>query len=267
MKKPLVESVIGILAILSIVVIVVEFLMDVSEAMLVVLYIIDLVICLVFAGEFIYRLKIAENRKRFLKTNSFEILAMIPAVALNALGSISIISAGLRSLRFIRVIRVILMIARMRRLMKTSGKFVRQSRLIALIGITVCIIFIGAFTVMILENDTADAQITNFSDAVWWSISTVTTVGYGDIVPHSIAGRIMGMLLMIIGIGVMATAISQVSATLVESRLEKSEKDKNLKDEITEKIKDGIDRIDTLTDNELSLLLQMIQSLKSSKKT
>ena len=120
MKKPLVEGLIGILAILSIVVIVIEFVVDVSGAALAAIYVTDLVICLIFAGDFIYRVKTAENRKRFLKTNGFEVLAMIPAIALNALGSISIISAGLRSLRFIRVIRVILMIARMRRLMKTS---------------------------------------------------------------------------------------------------------------------------------------------------
>ncbi|MFC1920436.1 ion transporter [Chloroflexota bacterium] len=266
MKKPLIEGVIGVLAILSIVLIAIEFLVNVSESTLLAIYIADLIICLIFAGEFIYRVKIAGNRSRFLKTNSFEILAMIPAVAFGALGSVSIMSAGLRSLRIIRVVRVVLMIARMRRLMKTSGRFVRQSRLITLIGITFSIIFIGAFAVMLLEANTAEAQITNFSDAVWWSISTVTTVGYGDIVPHSIAGRIMGMLLMIIGIGVMATAISQVSATLVESRLEKSNSGNSLETDVVKKVKESIDRIDTLTENELTLLMQMIQSLRLSKK-
>ena len=88
-------------------------------------------------------------------------------------------------------------------------------------GITFGIVFISAFTVLACETGTASAQITNFSDAVWWSISTVSTVGYGDIVPHTVAGRIVGMVLMVVGIGVMAALISQVSATLVESRMKK----------------------------------------------
>ena len=66
------------------------------------------------------------------------------------------------------------------------------SHLLAMLGITTSIIFLGAFAVMLLEGGTENAQITNFSDSVWWSISTVTTVGYGDIIPYSIAGVLWG---------------------------------------------------------------------------
>jgi voltage-gated potassium channel len=218
LKKHVSEVIIGILAIVSIVLVAIESIMTVAQGVLWGIYIVDLLICIVFAIDFVNRLKGSESKARFMKSNGYEILAMVPAVALYGLGAIHAISAAFRSLR---LIRVVLLLSRMTRVMSKTGGFLKQSNLLALSGITVSIIFIGALVVLVLESGTPDAQITSFSDAVWWCISTVTTVGYGDIVPESLAGRVMGMFLMIIGIGVMAAFISQVSATLVESRIKK----------------------------------------------
>ena len=197
-----------------------------------------------------------------MKTNGFEILAMVPAIALYALGTIPTIAVALRSLRLLRVVRVILLLARMRRVISKSGRFVQRSSLLALLGITVSIIFIGAFAVLVLDGGTETAQITNLSDAVWWSISTVTTVGYGDIVPHSMAGRIMGMVLMVVGIGIMAAFISQVSATLVESRMKRDSEEGDFRAAVISEIKSRLDNIDKLSESEVSLLIQTIHSLR-----
>jgi voltage-gated potassium channel len=261
-KKTMNEIIIGILAIVSIALVAVESLVPVSESILIGIYIADFVICIAFAWDFIQRLRVSESKSRFMKTNSYEILAMIPAAALYALGAIPAISTAFRSLRLIRVVRVVFMVARMRRAMSKSGRFLQQSHLLAMFGITISIIFIGALAVLLLENATPNAHITNFSDAVWWSISTVTTVGYGDIVPSSIAGRIMGMVLMVVGIGVMAGFISQVSATLVESRMKRTTEKDDLRTSIVKEIKSRIDNIDKLSESEVVLLTQMIKTLR-----
>ena len=265
-KKDWIDVVIGVLGIISIVIIIIESVATLSQGWLFGLYAIDLAICLVFAVEFVYRVRSTEDRGRFLKTHGFEVLAMVPAVALYAVGSIPAISAGLRSLRLIRVIRVIFVIARMSRFFRVSGVFVRRSRLIYLLLITIGVIFVGGFAAVILEHGTPDPQITNFADAVWWSISTVTTVGYGDIVPNSVAGRIMGMVLMVIGIGIMTAFISVVSATIVESRLSKSSHEPDsLKGTVMSQIKEKIDRIEELSEEEVALLMQMIQALRRNR--
>ena len=261
-RKNMIEITIGILAIVSIALVAIESLVSVSEGTLMGIYIADLLICVVFAWDFAMRLRSSESKSRFMKTNGFEILAMIPAIALYALGAIPAISTALRSLRLVRVVRVVFLVARMRRAMSKSGRFLQQSHLLAMFGITISIIFIGAFAVLLLEAGTPNAQITNFSDAIWWTISTVTTVGYGDIVPNSIAGRIMGMVLMVVGIGVMAGFISQVSATLVESRIKHNTEKDDFRTSIVKEIKDRIDKIDKLSESEVSLLMQMIQTLR-----
>jgi voltage-gated potassium channel len=256
------EIIIGILAVLSIVLVAVESLVSVSKGVLIGIYTADLIICIVFAWDFIHRLRISGDRGKFIKRNGFEILAMIPALAIFALGAIPAISSALRSLRLIRVVRVIIMLARMRRVMSTGGRFLQHSHLIAMLAITLIIIFIGSFTVLVLERDTEGAEINNFSDAVWWSISTVTTVGYGDIVPNTIAGRIMGMVLMIVGIGVMAAFISEVSAVLVEARLKEDTSVTDLKTSMINEIKSRIDSIETMSESDVNLLMQMIKTLR-----
>lgn len=265
-RKAATEVFIGVLAIVSIILLAIESLVSVSEDTLIGIYIADLIICVVFGVEFIQRLRGSRSKSRFLKTNGFEILAMIPAIGIYALGTIPMIAVAFRSLRLIRVVRVILLLARMRRVMSRSSRFVQRSNLFAMLSITVIIVFIGAFAALVLDSGTPNTQITNFSDAVWWSISTVTTVGYGDIVPRSIAGRIMGMFLMIIGIGVMAAFISQVSATLVESRIKRNLEKGDFRSAVISEIKSRLDNIDKLTESEVSLLIQTIQTLRGQSK-
>lgn len=263
-RKPVIEFIIGFLAILSIVLIALEPLVELSPGGLIAIYVVDGIICAIFAWDFIYRLYHSENRLKFLKYNGYEILAMIPAVALYAIGTMPAISEGLRTLRLIRVVRIITVLARTTRFFKHSGKFIKRSRLISLFVIALTIVILAAFTVFLLERNIADPRITSFTDAVWWSISTVTTVGYGDIVPSSMAGRIVGMVLMVAGIAVMTAFIAQVSATIVESRIEPVE-EKNLKATVKQEIKNNIDRLDKLSDEEVQFLVQMIHSVRQGK--
>jgi len=259
------EGFIGVLAIVSIILIAIDLLVDLEGGWLLAVYAMDLMICIVFAWDFGIRLWHAEKRITFLKLHGYEILAMVPALALYFAGSTAV-SMGLRSIRLIRVIRVLLLLARQARFFSAAGRFVQRSGLVWLSIATVSVILVGGLLVFLLEYKAIDAQITNFSDAIWWSISTVTTVGYGDIVPNTILGRIIGMLLMIIGIGAMSAFISQISATLVEARFKRNDGTESLEDSLASEIKYRIDRIDTLTDNEANLLMNMIRNLRDKKK-
>ena len=157
------------------------------------------------------------------------------------------------------------MLARMRRFLRVTERFIQRSHLIYLATITIIVIFLGGLAAFVLESGNPNAAINTFTDAVWWSISTITTIGYGDIVPVSFAGRIMGMILMVVGIGIMAALISQVSAVLVESRLKRENKRKGLKDSLALEIKDRVESIDGLSSDELKLLINMIRTLHTSK--
>ena len=66
------------------------------------------------------------------------------------------------------------------------------------------LVFIIAFIMYYVENG-MNPLINNYLDALWWSFSTITTVGYGDIVPVTAQGKVLGIISMVIGTGIFAT--------------------------------------------------------------
>ena len=60
-------------------------------------------------------------------------------------------------------------------------------------------IVIGSFAIYSVESDIPNSQIDSMLDAVWWTVATVTTVGYGDVVPVSDSGRILAIIFMFFG--------------------------------------------------------------------
>ncbi|MGQ9655585.1 MAG: potassium channel family protein, partial [Thermodesulfobacteriota bacterium] len=75
-----------------------------------------------------------------------------------------------------------------------------RERVFAIVGALFILIFTSAVCVLIVEHEYADSQIKGFWDAVWWSIVTVATVGYGDLVPKSPVGRVFGAATILGGV-------------------------------------------------------------------
>ncbi|MFZ0741225.1 MAG: potassium channel family protein [Nitrososphaeraceae archaeon] len=91
----------------------------------------------------------------------------------------------------------------------------------------VLIIFFGGIGVYLAEHKHQGANITNLGDAFWWAIETVTTVGYGDYTPITLVGRVIAVLVMFSGIGMVLTLVgitSQRRIKKMESRFEEISK-------------------------------------------
>ena len=121
----------------------------------------------------------------------------------------------------------------------------------------------SGITIYLIESPHEDAQITTLIDAFWWVSSTVTTVGYGDIVPVTEMGRIMGIGLMFVGISIIGTIISSLGAILIGSRLKKHESvESSTKSLIIKKIHE----IENLEKHEVELLISMVKDLHDEVK-
>lgn len=173
----------------------------------------DLIVCVFFLIEFFVGILKSSDRIDFLKKNWIDLIASIPSVDYARLG---------RLLRVVRLIRVF-------RAAKTVFKFRKladQSRIGSALGsagfIAVFSVFLGAMGVLQFE-DAPESNIKTAGDALWWAYSTVTTVGYGDRYPVTTEGRIIGAILMTIGVGTFGILTASVSAIFVGSR----ESDKN----------------------------------------
>ena len=112
--------------------------------------------------------------------------------------------------------------------------------------------------IYLIESPHEDAQIKNLIDAFWWASATVTTVGYGDVVPVTEAGRILGIALMFVGISIIGVFISSFGAILIGSRLKKHE---DISDETKKLIVKKILKIENLERKELDILINMVKDL------
>ncbi len=77
------------------------------------------------------------------------------------------------------------------------------------------IVFLFATIIWLLEKD-VNPKIANYMDALWWSFSTTSTVGYGDIVPVTIIGKLFGIALMLIGVAIFAIYTALFARTIID---------------------------------------------------
>ena len=106
------------------------------------------------------------------------------------------------------------------------------------------IILLGTFVMYGIESQVPNSKIKTLLDALWWCVATVTTVGYGDIVPVSNIGRIVALFYMFFGISMIAILLSVITNTFYKRRFEKEEKEKReeqlnfLKNQLMERLSD-----------------------------
>ena len=176
---------------------------------------VDLVIAFVFLGDFLWRWRQAENRKRFFVTSWWELLAAIPLTH-----EITQTLRGLRLLRLVRLVRllrVIRFVTRMKIILDRARLFGEKTHLIMITVVVVSIVVTSAAAFHYFEFG-VNENVRGFGDSVWWAIVTVTTVGYGDIYPITTAGRVVATLLLIVGLGTFATWAGALAAWIVEGR-------------------------------------------------
>ncbi len=100
---------------------------------------------------------------------------------------------------------------------KRMMKEVQRRQGISLVVIYVLVLIVSSLLVMSVEP--AESALTSFANAMWWSVVTSTTVGYGDIYPISASGRIVAVLLpMFLGIGLSAAFITYLASSIIERR-------------------------------------------------
>lgn len=261
----LVEVSIAVLAILSVVLLSIEYLVELTPAQVSIVYQADLAICVMFAVEFIYRIVRSDNKSGFIKGHGYEVLAMVPAYIFVIFEVQPIFGGILRSLRLIRVVRLLVVIARLRRTMHVAPQIVQRNYLIYLLMVSLFIVFVGGLGAYMMESGSPDAVIKTPGDAIWWSLATVTTVGYGDIVPQTLGGRIVGVAIMFVGISFLGVFISTLGAAFTERRLREARRMKGLQDSVVDSIKQKLDQLESLPADEVVLLMTLVESICKSK--
>nr|WP_233507029.1 potassium channel family protein [Jiangella anatolica] len=149
-----------------------------------------------FGVDYAVRLTLAEQRWRFVAHN----LADLAVVALPLL----------RPLRLLRLLTML------RFLNRSAGTAFRGRVVVYVIGTAGLLVFVAALAILDAERGQPGATIADFGDGLWWALTTVTTVGYGDHYPVSDTGRVIAAGLMLGGIALLGTVTATLASWIVQ---------------------------------------------------
>ncbi len=152
----------------------------------------DTGLCVVLSIQFITKLHSKQNKKQYLREDwrgvIIDIIAMMPYELLT-FGSYGI-------LRLLRLFRIFALFGKSRR---NIYNFIEKTKLNYIFLSLLVIVIASSIAILVLEGSSTD-QIQTPLDAVWYVVSTITTVGYGNDLPVSFGGKILGIVLMIVGV-------------------------------------------------------------------
>lgn len=120
----------------------------------------------------------------------------------------NVFGIDLRGLRILRLLRI-LKLARYSPAIETLGRTVYNERraLWGTLIIMICLILLGSTIMYLIEQDAQPEKFGSIPLAAWWAVSTLTTIGYGDAVPITAAGKFVGGIFMMLGLGMFALPI------------------------------------------------------------
>ncbi|MDW8084308.1 MAG: ion channel [Candidatus Caldarchaeum sp.] len=247
----------SVLTVFSIVLILVEYLVPLSFEAFVGVVVVDGLVVLFLSVDLLLRASESGRVGNYLLRHWYEVVALLPLAFFYLLETQTFVGAIIRGFRLSRVLRLLLVVARTRKSIVYLFELIRVSRLGYLFAVSAAIVFIGTVSAFFLEVGVADSKIRDLGDAFWWALATVTTVGYGDVVPVTPAGRIIGSVLMITGIAIIGVFISSLGSALLSLPRATSSPLEELKNYV----KNKIDNIETLSKDELGELIELIRTL------
>ncbi|MBI1349970.1 MAG: ion transporter [Actinomycetales bacterium] len=213
LRNPSYEIFMAALSILSIINLVLAWFIA-DESMSYIIQGINFLLTLCFAGDFIYRLYTAKSRSHYFFRDFgwADMLASIPFAQTNAL----------RVFRLIKVYRLLRDYGA-RNIIRSIIKDRADSALLSLFFVGIIMLEFGSLQMLRLEVNAPGANITNASDALWYVIVTMSTVGYGDTYPVTNPGRVMGIIIIVVGVGIFGTLTGFLANAFLSPKKERKQ--------------------------------------------
>ncbi len=196
--------------------------------------IIEIVSVIIFTAEYILRVWTADliykklNPVKARLKYIFSFMAIIDLLAILPFYIPFIIPVDLRVLRALRIIRLlrIFKVNRYTSALSTIAEVLKRkkSQLISSILVVFLLMIVSSVLMYNIENTAQPDTFKNAFSALWWAVATFTTVGYGDIYPVTVLGKILSAVIAILGIGLVAVPTGIISAGFME-QIEKSDDD------------------------------------------
>lgn len=215
----------------------------------------DLFLCTILLLDFLIGFHLSSNRSVYLKENWLELLAAIP---------FDLMLSPFLGFDYLIIFKVLRILFLLLVLFKIVGEFLKNTHLDEILGV-VMIIIIGSTLALYL----IDPSMNNLFDNLWFVVVSITTVGYGDITPTTIYGKVFSLILLIVGALLFSAVTGAVSSYFMDNLLQEGtyhihelkEEVKTSHDElekVNSKLKESDKKIDELKE-EIKELKEIIE--------
>jgi len=191
----------------------------------------DWLVWLAFLAETVLLSMLVRNRRAYLRGNWMNLVIIVGGMPL--LWKFTPLVGLLRSFRLVLAVMILA------RLSKSVRMLLSRHQL----GNTL----VAAFVTMVMSGiivSRIDPSIGTVWDGMWWAWVTMSTVGYGDVVPHNAAGRLFGALLILFGVVLLSLLTANLAAFFIGSDVEKVERDEKAADRMLKDISARLERIE-----------------------
>jgi len=215
-KGKIFDYFIQVLILLSLIAFTIETYPDNSTNTIEILKTFELICVIIFSIEYLMRVFVSKNPFKYIFSfyGIIDFLAIFPFY----LKSVYDLRA-LRAFRIFRIFRALKLIRYNKALNRIhiASKIVKEEMILFLI-MTCIFIFIASAGIYFFENEAQPEVFTSVVHSGWWAIVTLTTVGYGDVYPITMGGKIFTIFILLIGVGIVTIPAGLVASALSKAR-------------------------------------------------
>jgi len=215
----------------------------------------DLSIWILFVLDYITRFVFASDKRGFFRRNIIELVAILPFNAMLKGLRVLRLARVFRATRLFRALRMLRAFVFIGRINRRLSEVLHTNDFHHVLWLTFSTIFLGAVAITYLEGMA-------FGDALWWSFVTTTTVGYGDISPATVGGRIVAVVLMLVGIGFLGMFTASVATYFLRGKDKGHSAPRRWKEECLAGISAKLDNFDSLSLEEVRDMASVLVALK-----
>lgn len=179
---------------------------------------VEYLILAIFTVEYMLRLACSDRPLRYAVSfwGIVDFLAIVPAILFLVPDAQSI-----RSLRLLRLVRLLKLFYASRALDRLSRAFEKnRAELMIFSFIALVVLYLSAVGIYHFEHQAQPETFGSIPAALWWALATLTTVGYGDVYPVTLAGRAFTGIVLLVGLGIIAVPAGLITSALLEGDLD-----------------------------------------------
>ncbi|QJY36182.1 ion transporter [Vibrio europaeus] len=177
---------------------------------------VEIVTVIVFTIEYVVRVICAENKLRFIFSffGLVDLLAILPFYITSGLDLRSV--RAFRLLRLFRIFKLARYNAAVRRF--HHAFVIAKEELALFLAVSLIILYLASVGIYYFEHPVQPESFSSIFHSLWWAVATLTTVGYGDIYPITVGGKIFTFFVLIVGLGVVSIPAGLVASALSKAR-------------------------------------------------